>query len=158
MPKMDRVDTASLRSAGLKLMRENGKLLERKAGRAEVYTMPNGDCVRVRTSNDRNLVARAKRPAMDAPLDIEGTDWLLIVMPEIKRTAGRITAYLVPAEEAAETVRRCHEVWLRSIPDTKGENTTPTIWFDSSPSSATESGGYAEKWARYRLEGSAFAT
>ena len=113
MPKIDRVDTASLRSAGLKLMRENGKLLERKAGRAEIYTMPNGDCVRVRTSNDRNLVAKAKRPAMDAPLDIEGTDWLLIVMLEVKRTAGRIAAYLVQAEEAAETVRRCHEDWPR---------------------------------------------
>ena len=95
--------------AGLELMHENGKPLEREAGRAEVYSMPNGDRVRVRTSNDRSLVARAQRPAMDAPLDIEGTDWLLIVMPEVKRTEGRVAAYLVPSGEAAETVRRCHE-------------------------------------------------
>ena len=147
-----------LRDAGLELMRANGNPLTKRPspGRAMLYEMPNGQSVRVRTCNDHVLVVVADNPTIDARLNIEGTDLLLIVMPEIERAEGKVVAYLVPTEEAEEAVRKSHEEWLSSNPNTKGRNTTWNLWFGHSPSGMTArkgKQGYAEKWARYRLEG-----
>ena len=157
MPRADRVDTSVLLADGLRLMRENGKPLERVAGRARIYRMSDGDTVLVRTNNDRRLLATADRPELDAFLDIQRSDWLLLVVPEVKRTVGNVAAYLVPAEEAADAVRSSHEAWLSSHPDTKGENKTWVLWLDPFPSNSAGSGVYAEKWAKYRLNGSTLA-
>ena len=159
MPKPDRIDNEVLRDAGLALMRANGTPLTKlpSRGRAMLYAMPNGESVRVRTCNDHILVVVADKPTTDdARLNIEGTDWLLIVMPEVERAAGKVVAYLVPTKEADEAVRDRHRAWLSSNPDTKGENTTWNLWFRPSYSgTAGRKGkhGYAEKWAKYRLAG-----
>ena len=89
MVKSDRIDNDVLREAGLALMRENGKPLTQRPspGRSMHYTMPSGESVRVRTSNDHILIVVADKPTVDARLNIEGTDWLLIVMPEAERKA-----------------------------------------------------------------------
>ena len=126
-----------------------------------LYEMPNGESVRLRTCNDHILIVVADKPAGDARLNIEGTDWLLIVMPEIERTAGRILGYLVPTKEAVEAVRRSHEAWLSSAPNTKGSNTTWNIRFDrdgSAGKSRDAKHGYADKWAKHRLQGEVSST
>lgn len=158
MTKSDRISNDELLKAGLALMHMNGKSLTKRPsrGRAMLYTMPNGESVRVRTSNDHILVVVANKPSKDARLNIEGTDWLLIVMSKIERKVGEVIAYLVPTKTAVEAVRRSHEAWLSTNPNTKGANTTWNLWFDDSYSGVTsrdEKHGYAKKWAKYRLGG-----
>ena len=158
MAKLDRIDNEVLRDAGLALMRENGQPLTRlpSPGRSMLYSMPNGESVRVRTCNDHILVVVADEPTPDAHLNIQGTDWLLIVMPEVERAEGKVVAYLVPAKEVEEAVRRSHRAWLSSKPETKGRNTTWNLWFDHSYSGMAGREvmhGYAEKWAKHRLSG-----
>lgn len=153
MKKRDRVDSAELLAAGLELMRMNGKPLRKieSPGRSMVYALANGKTVRARTCNDHVLIVVADRPAEDAKLNVEGTDYLLIVMPEVERQAGDVIAYLVPAEIAAEEARQTHKTWLASAPGTKGTNTTWNLWFRAdAPGKASN---YAEKWRGFRLNG-----
>lgn len=153
----DRLDNKYLLGAGLELMRKNGKPLTKQPGfgTSMRYAMPNGKTVRVRTCNDHVLIVIGDSPDPDeAKLNIEGTDWLLIVMPEIERTAGKVLAYLVPTSVAAKAVRDCHRDWLKSNPKTKGNNTTFNIWFDEGGKSA----GFAARWHEYLLPGDANVT
>jgi hypothetical protein len=149
-----KVPNTELLQAGLSLMEQAGSPLKRieSKGRSMIYRTPDGQTVRVRTCNDHVLVTLADSPSPQAALNIEGTDRLLIVMPETPRARGFIVAYLVPTEVAVQAVRETHEDWLASNPKTKGENRTWNIWFDDSgPAKAS---GFARKWAEYRLAGS----
>src|SRR5689334_9826069 len=107
MPKSPRIDNEVLLAAGLDTMRRIGKPLTRIPGfdRAMMYGLPNGERIRVRTCNDHILIVVADHPAVDAKLNIEGTEWLLIVMPEVERTHGKIVAYLVPTQVAVDAAR-----------------------------------------------------
>src|SRR5260370_31256319 len=120
MPKTPRVDNESLLAIGLDMMRQEGKALAKlqSSGRSMLYALPNGETVRVRTCNDHILIVLADRPDDSAKLNIEGTDWLLIVMPEIERTPGRVIAYLVPTTGAVVAARRTHQDWLSTQPNT----------------------------------------
>src|SRR5207244_428072 len=132
MTKSPRVDNAALLAAGLELMRRNGKPLARRpgVGRAMLYALPNGETVRVRTTNDHALVVVADRPAtQEARLNIEGTHWLLVVMPVVERTPGKVMAYLVPAAEAVAATRAAHQSWLDTRPNTAGRNKTWALYF-----------------------------
>ena len=163
MYKSDRIDNEVLLEAGLELMSTNGKNLKKipSQGRSMIYEMVNDETVRVRTCNDHILVVVAKTPNENAELNIEGTDWLLIVMPEIERTAGRILAYLVRTEVVVREVRESHRTWLNSNPNTKGNNTTWNLWFDRSYSGDDGRIGkhdYFKKWADCRLKGEVTST
>lgn len=155
MTKSPRVDNEVLLSAALELMRKNGKPLVKRpgTGRSMLYSLSDGHSVRVRTCNDHLLIILASRASADAELNIEGTDWLLIAMPEVVRTPGKVLVYLVPTDEAVATARQAHRDWLAGSPNTKGNNTTWNLWFG--PSSAKQSGDFATKWAKYRLQGEA---
>lgn len=147
----DRVDGADLVEAGLAAMQAAGNPLSKlpSKGRAMLYGMPNGETVRVRTCNDHLLIVVADRADTNANLNIEGTDWLLVVMPEKERTPGSIVSYLIPTAEAIFEARRTHQEWLNSSPDTKGDNRTWNLWFRADgPGKAND---YAAKWAKYRL-------
>jgi hypothetical protein len=152
----DRVTKEALTEAALGLMSKTGRPLERikSRGRAVIFRMPNGKTVRLRTSNDHLLLvgADAEDPRT-ARLNVEGTDYVLIVMPERQRTPGRVICYLVPAEVVADAVRSSQSDWLATKPNTKGNNRTWTLWF-SGPAHANN---FAEKWSEYRLLGDAFA-
>lgn len=150
-----KVPNDDLLQAGLHLMEQNGTPLERveAKGRAMIYRTPDHKTVRVRTCNDHVLVAVADSPEPQAKLNIEGTDSILIVMPEAPRSRGPVMAFLLPASVAVDAVRSNHRDWLASNPSTKGENRTWNIWFDDDGPS--KSSGYAKKWAAYRLAGSA---
>lgn len=148
----DRIESSILLNAGLDLMRQSGKTLTKQPGygRSMRFVLPNGETVRVRTCNDHVLIVVADDPDPDkASLNIEGTDWLLVVMPEIERTAGKVLAYLVPTQVAVSEVRRCHREWLATKPNTAGSNTTFNLWFDS----GGKSSGYFAKWRQYLLSG-----
>lgn len=153
----EKVSNSVLVQAGLKIMANNGMPLVKlpSKGRAMLYKRDNGETVRVRTCNDHILIAVADSPELNAKLNIEGTDWLLIVMPEEPRTPGNVLAYLVPTRIAVQEVRDSHRRWLESNPKTKGENTTWNLWFaEDGPEKAC---GYAKKWEQYCLKGDASA-
>jgi hypothetical protein len=118
-------------------------------GRAMLFSDPDGKTVRVRTCNDHVLVAVASGTEAGSNLNIEGTDFLLIVMPSVPRTPGPVLAYLVPTDVAVEAVRETHGEWLKSGPATKGNNKTWNIWFDDD--GPEKANGFAKKWARYLL-------
>lgn len=164
MVKLDRIENSILVKAGLELMRRNEMPLTKRPsrGRAMLYDMPNGETVRVRTCNDHVLLAYADEPSPDTRLNIEGTNWLLIVMPEFARTPGEIIGYLVPTEEAVKEVHTSHRNWLDSNPKTKGNNRTRALWFDEYGPDVNGgekyAGGYSVKWKKYRLEGSVSST
>jgi len=152
MLSSDRLESGALVEAGLEAMRRSGKPLTRipTKGRAMIYALPNKETVRVRTCNDHVLIVVGDSPSPDAKLNIEGTDWLLLVMPEIERTKGKIHAYLLPVVDVETEARRTHREWLASNPNTKGDNRTWNLWFRADgPEKAS---GYADRWSKYRLD------
>jgi hypothetical protein len=121
-----------------------------------MYALENGETVRVRTCNDHILIVLSGKHSGDAKLNIEGTDWLLIVMPEIERTPGKVIAYLVPTKVAADASRQTHSEWLATNPNTKGNNTTWNLWFrEDGPPKAND---FARKWRTYRVQGASEIT
>jgi hypothetical protein len=116
-----------------------------------IYALPNGESVRMRTCNDHLLIVVGDRPTSDAKLNIEGTDWILMVMPEVERTPGNTVCYLLPTAEVEAEARRTHQEWLDGNPKTGGENKTWNLWFRADgPDKAND---YARKWQRYKLNG-----
>jgi hypothetical protein len=152
-----RIPNGSLVKAGLELMHQAGKPLERiqAKGRAMIYRAPGGETVRVRTCNDHVLIVVAdQHDPNKARLNVEGTDYVLLVMPERPRSPGPIIAYLVPTEVVCEAARSGQRHWLATNPNTQGDNRTWALWFDTSTS---EGRGFHEKWKSYRLGGAASA-
>jgi hypothetical protein len=147
---VNKVSNQTLLAAGLTAMRSAGRSVEKMQtnSRAMKYQLDNGETVRVRTCNDHVLVVLADSTETNATLNIEGTDHLLIVMPEVPRTDGSVIAYFVPTAVAVIAVRQAHADWLESKPSTKGNNRTWTIWFDDGPATSS---GFAQKWSQYRL-------
>lgn len=150
----EKVPNGQLLDAGLNLLKQSGKQFTKMAnkGRAMLYELDSGETVRVRTCNDHVLIAVADSPEKDANLNIEGTDWLLVVMPETPRTPGDVIAYMIPTDVAVKEVRETHQKWLSTNPRTKGENTTWNLWFNNDEG-LEKAAGYAKKWAHYRLQG-----
>ncbi len=157
MTKSPRIPNDDLLAAGLALMQHNGKPLTKvdSFGRSMQYKLADGKTVRVRTCNDHVLIVVADKPSSDAKLNTEGTDFLLVVMPEVERTPGKVAAYLIPTKVAVEASRSSHQAWLDSNPNTKGDNKTFCLWFRKRAPFA-RSGDYETKWAEYRLKGEAF--
>jgi hypothetical protein len=147
----NKVSNQVLLAAGLKVMEALGRPLTKMQtnSRSMKYKLSNGETVRVRTCNDHILVVLADSAEASANLNIEGTDHLLIVMPEAPRMEGLIIVYFVPTSVTVTAVRQTHADWLATNPTTKGNNRTWNIWFDDG---AAKSGGFAKKWAQYRLD------
>lgn len=149
----DRIESSTLVEAGVAAMARAGKPLSKlpSKGRAMLYSLPDGQTVRMRTCNDHVLIVVSDSPSADAKLNIEGTDWLLVVMPEIERTAGNVISYLLPTSLVEAEARRTHQEWLDSNPNTKGDNRTWNLWFRADgPGKANN---YATKWSQYKLNG-----
>jgi hypothetical protein len=148
---LDRVESSTLVEAGLAAMRQSGRPLSKlpSKGRAMLYALPNGETVRMRTCNDHVLIVVADRPSIDAKLNIEGTDWLLVVMPEVERTPGGVVVYLIPTAEAEREARRAHQAWLGGGPNTQGANRTWALWFrNEGPATSNDC---STLWADYRI-------
>ena len=119
-------------------------------GRAMIYAMPNGETVRIRTSNDHMLLVVGWTRAPGAKLNVDGTDWLLLVMPEVRRTLGRAICYLLPTREVEAEARRVREAWCARNRKTESNNRTFKLWFKKD--SRTLASDYATKWSKYRLD------
>ncbi|MEJ8835583.1 hypothetical protein [Ramlibacter sp. AN1133] len=147
---MDRVPNDKLVEAALAMTAAVGKPLTRlqTGTRAMKYSMADGKTVRIRTCNDHVLVVLASSAEDDATLNIEGTDYLLVAMPEVPRRDGPVVAYFLPTSVAVADVRSAHTQWLQSGPATRGNNKTWNLWFDDGPPGCS---GFAERWAQYRL-------
>ena len=159
MTKSPRIPNDDLLAAGLDLMQQNGMTLTKidSFGRSMMYKLADGKTVRVRTCNDHILIVLADKASKNAKLNIEGTDYLLIVMPEVERTPGKVKAYLVPTKVAVEASRKGQQVWLDSSPNTKGDNRTWNLWFRKDANEESNIwNDYATKWAEYQLKGEAF--
>jgi hypothetical protein len=146
----NRVASRVLVEAGLAAMKKADKPITRRPskGSAKIYALPNGETVRMRTCNDHVLLVNADSPKPEAKLDIERTDWLLVVMPEKERTQGKIIAYLIPTAEVVGEVRHSHRDWLASDPNTKGDHRTWTLWFRDDGEITKN---FSAIWAKYRL-------
>jgi len=146
-----RVDNSDLLTAGLSVMKSKGwPLVPINSGtRAKIYRMDDGKTVRVRTCNEHVLVTVAASTERDAKLNVEGTDFLLIVMPEIPRSPGPVMVFLVPTPVVVEAVREAHAQWLSSNPSTRGGNRTWNLWFDDD--AAHVGSGFARVWEKYKL-------
>ena len=158
----EKIKNINLVNAGLELMAQNDMPLVEKVAhtrKAMIYKMGDGTTVRLRTSNDHILPVVTKDVTTvdpEAPINIEGTDWLLIIMPEIERTHGNILAYLVPTDVAVTAAKGGYRAWLDSanIHEAKG-NRSRNLWFGD-PSSRPSYDGrcdYAEEWKEYLLPG-----
>lgn len=89
-------------------------------------------------------------------MNIEGTDFLLVVMPEDERTPGKVKAYLIPTKVAVKASRSSHQAWLDAAETkTKGDNKTFCLWFRKNGKTSMSS-DYETKWAEYRLAGEAY--
>jgi hypothetical protein len=146
------VDNGALLAAGLDLMRQNGKSLKKVTGfgRSMRYILQNGETVRVRTCNDHILIVLSDKPeGLETKLNIEGTHWLLIVMPEVERTPGKVRAYFLPTSVAVEAARRTHHDWLATNPQTRGNNLTWCLWFRDDE----KTNNFDKIWGQYRLKG-----
>jgi hypothetical protein len=158
MPDPYLVPNETLVKAGLELMKQAGKPMERlqAKGRAMIYRAPGGETVRVRSCNDHVLIVVADQPDPDkARLNVEGTDFVLIAMPERPRTPGPVIGYLVPTDIVCEAVRSGQRHWLATNPNTKGDNRTWALWFNTN--TLSDGSGFHEKWKAYRLGGAASA-
>ena len=146
-----------LKKAALDLMWQNGMPLRPQPSkdRSRVYTFRaaadgSQKTVRLRTSMVPALVVNAGRPEADAPLSIEGTDYLLFAMPALVPVrAFDVAGYLIKTEDAVAAVRAGYVEWLKTHPNTSGGNTTWEIRFDQKgPDTRND---YATKWAGCRL-------
>lgn len=150
MARNSGTDPSALREIALKMMEDSGTPLHRQpgTGKAQIYARPDGSTVRLRTSADRVLLVTTDSPDPGARLSVEGTDWLLIVMPKVRRTPGPVEAYLVPTDEAERAIRDSHARWLASGANSNG-NTMWNLWFDDD--GPDTSNRYAQTWRRYRV-------
>lgn len=140
------IDNATLVEAGLNLMTQNGKRLERQPTKSRTmrYLTPDKETVRIRTSKTQALMVLAESERADAPMNIEGTKNLLFVTPH---PGGHIEAYLLPTRIVVQEIRSNHTRWMAEHPNSK--NTTRVLYFRPHKRYAN----YAERWGHYRLKG-----
>jgi hypothetical protein len=144
-----KVQAEDLKNAAYRAMEELGHSLSQiKTGtRSMIFEMEDGRTVRLRTTNDPVLICVAETNDVEAKLNVEGTDFLLLAMPEIPRTPGRVLVYLVPTQRVLTDVKESHKAWLATNPRTKGDNHTRNIWFENR---GTPWSGFHDKWSEYK--------
>ena len=144
--------TDALRSVGLAAMERSGQPLTRTASdrRGQLYVIADGRRVRLRTNNDRRVIVTTDDTRSDAKLDLDGCDFVLLVVPKQRRQRGQVEVYLVPFSEVRAAVATAHADWLASLPKTRGQNHTWQLFLDEGkPASAAN---FADKWRAHRID------
>lgn len=100
-------------------------------GRSMIYRTEDNKTVRLRTSNDHVLVIAAKPLEDKWQLNIEGTDYVLVVMPVIQRVVGEVRAFLVPTELLVRLVREEYAEMLNQVPEIGMKPNAVTVQFGS---------------------------
>jgi hypothetical protein len=152
MRRQKGIPTIILRQHAIEAMEKFGRPIERCSGvgSKQLFEDPAGETVCLRTHNDRRLVVTTSSTEPNAKLDIEGTNYLLIAMPQSRREHGPTDVYLVPTPVAAQAIRKAHEAWLSTSPNTKGSNTTWKLEFDQTKYDWESN--FAAKWLEYRID------
>jgi hypothetical protein len=150
--------SSELRRAFATLMARSGKPItritpaSRRGAPEEIYRLPDGATVRLRTSRvaDRIVIRVDKVEAAkgaDGRLPFEGREDFLGAA--YLTDNDTVVGYLIPSAEAAKVMREGHRRWEQADPDHSRTNALRMIDF------ANESGFHdpelASKWAPYHL-------
>jgi hypothetical protein len=122
--------TNALRSIGLAALERTGCGPTRVASerRGQLYTMSDGRTVKLRTNNDRRVIVTTDDTRSNAKLDLEGCDFVLLVVPKQIANAD----------------------WLASLPKTRDQNHTWQLFLnEGKPASGANFSG---KWHTYRID------
>ena len=142
--------TDELRAAALDLLKSQGNNFKRRDRKSQIYDLECGESFRLRTTNDRTLACKAEDPELVGKLDIEGVDRLLLAMPSERRRQSLIEVYWLDIALVVDTIKSCHLTWLHSIGKSKGDNTTPALYFDAGMIPTSDD--YGSKWKSFRID------
>ena len=154
--KNDKIHTRILDRAAEDLMSKNDKQMTKEPHKRykKLYKQRDIGTVLVRTNNDRRLLVTAESADRRAKLDFDDADWILIVIPEKKNTQGKIVAYLVPTDDAADDIYRIHDAWLKKHTGNNSDNRTWKLCFDNDDGDQEIcENEFAKKWEKFRLPG-----
>jgi hypothetical protein len=153
MPAPSAIPTVTLRKAFISLMDQTGRPLlrvdERQRSRGpakEVYALPDGKTLRLRTNNMPALMVRVEDGSVDVPLPFENEDFVGIAFPAINKT-DTVIGYLVPTAVAAEAIRTAHRKWLAAKKSRSRDNNTRVLKFSGDTDLPWL--GYAKRWEEY---------
>ncbi len=147
----DKIPNSILKQCAIEMMATHEMPMEEvpTRGRSMIFSLRSGETVRLRTSNDPVLVVTIE-PASDGPkMNIEGTDYLLFVMPEETRTWGAVKGYLVPTRKALKSVRETIERLFHDTDVWPSKPTALSVWFNET---GRADGNYDEKWSGYLID------
>lgn len=147
------ISNEKMRQAFAGLMARTGRPIERLARTSdrrgptvEVYRLPSGQTLRLRTNNKPALMARAASGAADARLPFETEDFVGIAFPAER--PNLVVGYLVPTEIVVQAMHDNQREWLANG-DHGHDNETRVLRFDGDARSLGN--GYANRWSEYRL-------
>lgn len=146
------IPNVKLRQAFLSLMDRTGQPVQRviddqpsRGPAKEVYRLPDGKTVRLRTNNKPALMVKVQDGTVDVPLPFEGEDFVGIAFPT---GLDVVVGYLVPTAVVTNAIRAAHRKWLADethSPDNdtrvlRFDGNTDLLWF-----------GYAQRWPQYQV-------
>jgi len=148
---VEKIPNKVLRLCALDIM-ENSDLPIKEVpspGRSMIYKLSSGETVRLRTSNDPVLVVAVEPSDVGPKLNIEGTDKLLLVMPEqpLNRWEN-IVGYLMPTSEVIAAIKSSYPKFFDRQTNRLKTKQALTLSFEDS---GKPSGGFEGKWERYLL-------
>lgn len=153
MTTTSNLSNISMRQAFLNLMGQTGRPLERvvadqptRGPAKEVYRVPDGKTVRLRTNNMPALMVKVDDGTVDVPLPFENEDFVGIAFPAEQQDT--VVGYLVPTAVATKAIRAMHRKWLADETRSR-DNKTRVVRFDGNTDLPWR--GYAQRWAQYRI-------
>lgn len=148
MPKMH---TETLQSAGLKILAShNLKLVHDATKRGKIFRTQDGRSVRVRTNIKRSIPCKSQDTNLRrGTLDIEGTEFICLIVPKSAGNAAEVEVYFMPTSIAVREVKEAHIKWLE-YGKSKGTNFTPALCLDRVPSGKEKN--LNDLWSEYRFE------
>jgi hypothetical protein len=148
MPTQDLIPTLTLRRAFLEMMQMAGRPLQRIDETKEIYRLPDGKTMRLRTNNMPAVMAKVADGSADARLPFEGEDYVGIAFPAIGKP-DTIVGYLVPSEVAAKAFHTAHRKWLAADTSRSRDNRARVLKFDGRPDLPWR--GFEERWHEYLI-------
>ena len=148
------LSNVTMRQAFFNLMNQTGRPLQRvvadqpsRGPAKEIYSLPDGKTVRLRTNNMPALMVKVDDGTVDVPLPFEHEDFVGIAFPTAEQQ-NTVVAYLVPTAVATKAIRAMHRKWLADEAHSRN-NKTRVLRFDGGTDQPWR--GYAQRWAQYRI-------
>jgi len=133
--------------AGTRLLKLKGVPGRDRATIREVYRMPNGQTVRLRTNVKRALMTKSVGVNFGDSLVIEGPqDFIGLAIPGPR---GTVDCYVIPFARAIDDLRSAHRIWQETQSD-GGNSFVRVIYLDDDE--RTPGHGFARRYADYRVQ------